>query len=276
MKIADKTFPPGQNVYILGILNITPDSFSDGGRHADHDAAVSRARDLAAAGADIIDVGGESTRPGSSPVAAGAEKQRTAPVIAAIAKHLRVPVSIDTAKAEVAEAALLAGAGLINDISALTFDGNMAALAAGAKVPVILMHMQGTPKTMQNNPSYRHAVSEVGDYLLARAAFAEKQGIAPENIILDPGIGFGKRLPDNLALMRGFARYIRGRYPVCIGHSRKRFIGDILGLESPGERLFGSLGAACAAAQSGAAFVRTHDVRETREALAVFMDINRG
>lgn len=275
MKIADKTFPAGPNARILGILNITPDSFYDGGRHADHGAAVSRARDLAAAGADIIDVGGESTRPGADTVPAGAEKQRTAPVIAAIVEHLRVPVSIDTTKAEVAEAALLAGAGLINDVSALTFDGNMAALAAGARVPVILMHMQGTPKTMQNNPGYQDVVSEVGDYLLARAAFAEKQGIAPENIILDPGIGFGKRLSDNLALMRRFTPYIRGRYPVCIGHSRKRFIGEILGLESPGDRLFGSLGAACAAAQSGAAFIRTHDVRETREALAVFTRINR-
>jgi dihydropteroate synthase len=276
MVIGGKPFPINKKTYLLGILNITPDSFYNGNRYMVSEKAIDRARQLEKEGADIIDVGGESTRPGSNPVSLEEELQRVIPVIRAIIQSCRIPVSIDTNKSAVAAQALDAGAALINDISALTFDDKMAELAAGSHVPVILMHMQETPKTMQKNPYYHDVVQEIGDYLLNRAAFAEKKGIRPENIILDPGIGFGKRLEDNIRLVRDFPKYINHRYPVLIGHSRKRFIGSLLDRENTRDRLFGSLGAAAAAVHSGADFLRVHDVLETRELLEVIFKITRG
>jgi len=273
MRIKDKDFPVSAGPYIVGILNITPDSFHAGSRTPDKDAALAQALKMADEGVDIIDIGGESTRPGSDPVDASTELARVIPVVRALNGKVAVPLSIDTCKSKVAEEAIKEGAAMLNDITALAGDPAMADLARAAKVPVVLMHMPGSPKTMQDNPSYDDPVREVGDFLLARAAFAEKKGILPENIILDPGIGFGKRISDNLALIRGFADYIRGRYPVLIGHSRKRFIGTLINRPETADRLSGSLGAAAAAVRHGATFLRVHDVRETREMLTVALAV---
>jgi dihydropteroate synthase len=275
MRIGNKTFNLGERPFLFGIVNVTPDSFYDKGRHYSPEDAVARATALEADGADLLDVGGESTRPGSDPLPEDEELRRVIPVIHAITLRASVPVSIDTTKSAVARAALDAGAALINDVSGMTHDPAMRDLAASAGVPVVLMHMPGTPKTMQDNPHYEDAVREVGDWLLLRAAEAERAGIPAEQIILDPGIGFGKRLEDNLALIRGFARYINNRYPVLIGHSRKRFIGLLTGRTDPVDRLYGSLGAAAGAALHGAHFLRVHDVRETRDCLAVFCALRR-
>jgi dihydropteroate synthase len=273
MRIKDKNFPVSAGPYLIGILNITPDSFHAGSRTPELDQALAQAQKLFSDGADILDIGGESTRPGSDPMDESIELARVIPVVRALGKRISAPLSIDTCKSKVAEQAIKEGAAMLNDITALSHDPAMADLARAAKVPVVLMHMQGDPKTMQENPSYDDPVREVGDFLLARAAFAEKKGILPENIILDPGIGFGKRTEDNLALIRGFADYIRGRYPVLIGHSRKRFIGTLISRPDTGDRLFGSLGAAAAAVRHGAAFLRVHDVRETREMLTVALAV---
>jgi len=274
MKIAGKVISPDAPAGLFGILNLTPDSFYDGGRFLDPGTALEQALRLESEGADIIDIGGESSRPGSEGVPEAEEMERVLPVIRAVRGRSRVPLSVDTRRAAVAEAALSAGADCINDISALLHDPAMASVAAAAKVPVVLMHMQGAPKTMQQEPRYENVVREVGEFLLNRAAFAESRGVLPENIILDPGIGFGKNVEHNCALIRGFAPWIGGRYPVLIGHSRKSFIGRLLDLPSPEDRLFGSLGAAAAAVLSGARFLRVHDVRATREMLSTLFTLH--
>ena len=255
---------------VMGILNVTPDSFSDGGRFYDRDAAVARARSMVEAGADVLDVGGESTRPGADPVPPAVQIERIAPVIEAIAE-LGVPVSVDTASAEVARAALDRGADWINDVTALA-DPDMGPLAAGRGCPVVLMHMRGAPRTMQLDVQYTDVVSEVVDYLRDRGRYAESFGIRRSNVLLDPGIGFGKDPAHNLELLRAVPKLVETGYAVLVGASRKSFLGTCFGLE-PGERLEGSVAAALAAAAGGAHVVRVHDVEATRRAVDVFCGI---
>ena len=254
---------------IMGILNVTPDSFSDGGLFAGAAAAQAQARAMAAAGADIIDVGGESTRPGAAEVAEAEEIARTAPVIAAIRAESAVPVSIDTRKAAVARAALAAGAGLVNDVAALTHDPALAGVVAEAGCPVILMHAQGTPATMQDDPRYDDVVLDVYDFLEARIAAAEAAGIARERIIVDPGIGFGKTLQHNVRLLQALAVYHGLGCAILLGASRKRFIGTLAGAAEPRDRVAGSVAVALHAVTQGVQVLRVHDVRETRQALSL-------
>ncbi len=256
----------GARTHIMGIVNVTPDSFSDGGRFLDPEKAVDHALRLAEEGADILDIGGESTRPGAEPVDAAAEIARTAPVIRAMRKHLDIPLSIDTTKAEVAQAAFDAGADIVNDISALRFDPEMAGIARRWDAPVILMHMQGVPRTMQEHPAYADLFGEIGEFFEARIADARAHGIT--QILIDPGIGFGKNLRHNLELLNGLDRLLRFALPVVVGVSRKSFIGRLTGTE-PGERLEGTIAGSLLAAARGAHIVRVHDVAPLRRALLV-------
>lgn len=253
---------------VMGIVNVTPDSFSDGGKFFDAAAAAAHGERLAEEGADVVDVGGESTRPGAQPVPAEEEIRRVVPVIQRLRSKIKIPISIDTVKSEVARAALDAGADIVNDVSALRADGAMAALVAREAVPVVLMHMQGTPQTMQQNPAYADVVSEVGGFLKERADYAVRCGVGAENTLIDPGIGFGKNLDHNLALLRGLPALADLGLPLLVGASRKAFIGRLLDLGSE-ERLEGSLAAAVAAALAGANMIRVHDVKEAVRALRV-------
>ena len=253
---------------LMGIVNVTPDSFSDGGRYFDPGKAISRGIDLAQEGADIIDVGGESTRPGARPLSAREEIERILPVIRGLRRAAPIPISVDTYKADVARAALDEGADMVNDISALRFDADMAPLIAAEKVPVVLMHMQGTPQTMQQRPRYQNVVQEVRVFLQSRIHFALEAGVEADRIIIDPGIGFGKELDHNLALLRGIPTLVSLGRPILVGPSRKTFIGKILEV-GPDERLEGSLAAAVAAVLAGANMVRTHDVKEARRAIRI-------
>ena len=253
---------------VMGIVNVTPDSFSDGGKFFDPSRAAAHGEKMALDGADLIDVGGESTRPGARPVPAEEEILRVLPVIRRLRDKIAIPISIDTTKSAVARAALDAGADIINDVSALGADPAMAPLAAREKTPVVLMHMQGTPRNMQRNPSYRDVVEEVRDFLRRRVEFAMNAGVEAGNIVVDPGIGFGKNLDHNLALLGGIGRIAALGRPVLVGASRKTFIGDLLDAV-PEERLEGSLAASVAAALAGAHIVRVHDVREAVRALRV-------
>ncbi|PWB70286.1 dihydropteroate synthase [candidate division GN15 bacterium] len=255
---------------VTGILNVTPDSFSDGGRFASTDTAVNHALELVKQGADIIDVGGESSRPGAEPVSADDEMARVVPVIRELRRQSSIPISVDTYKSTVAEAALDAGADIINDISALRMDPELATVAAAAHAPVILMHMLGTPRTMQQHPHYENCVEEIVTFFRQRIDYCLKNGIARDKLILDPGIGFGKRLEDNLAILSGLGQFKQFGVPVLVGASRKSFIGLVHAAGSPaGERLGGSIAAAVVAVQNGADMVRVHDVAETVEALKV-------
>lgn len=251
--------------HVMGIVNVTPDSFSDGGRFFSADKALEQAQKLVADGATIIDIGGESTRPGSEPVGVDEEIRRVVPTIEAIHKELDVVISIDTMKAEVMRAAVAAGANLINDVNALRGEGALQA-AAELAVPVCLMHMQGTPQTMQQQPHYKDVVSEVNDFLLERVAACEATGISRSKIILDPGFGFGKTARHNLRLMKHLAIFIDSDLPVLVGVSRKSIIGAMLNV-SVEERLAGSLALASIAVWQGAAIIRSHDVRETMQAI---------
>jgi len=256
---------------VMGVVNVTPDSFSDGGRYAGHDAALAHARQMLADGADIIDVGGESTRPGAAPVAEADEIDRVLPVIEALAADGAL-VSVDTMKPAVMRAAIAAGAAMINDVLALRAPGALE-VAAASDVAVCLMHMLGEPRTMQAAPHYDDVVVEVRGFLAARAAVAMAVGISPERIVLDPGFGFGKSLAHNLALIRGLPELRALGFPVLAGLSRKSSIGQITGRDA-GERIAGSLAAALAAVARGAAIVRVHDVRETVDALKVWLAVN--
>lgn len=258
----------GERTLIMGVVNVTPDSFSDGGRYQDIEAAVAHGLSLVAQGADILDVGGESTRPGSDPVSAEEEIARVTPVIAGLARQCEAVISIDTNKAQVAAAAMAAGAHVINDVTALTGDPAMTAVAVESGAAVVLMHMLGTPKTMQQNPAYDDVVAEVGAYLAQRAQAVEAAGVARGRIIIDPGIGFGKNLEHNLSLLRNLPRLAELGYPLLLGASRKAFIGQLTG--RPVElRLWGTLGAHVLGAALGADIVRVHDVAPLRDALAV-------
>lgn len=259
---------------VIGILNVTPDSFSDGGRYASPHEAVEAARRMVSEGAHLIDVGGESTRPGASPVPPEEEIARVLPVVEALA-HDGISVSIDTRKPDVAEAALAAGACVLNDVTGLR-DPAMRALAAGHEATVIIMHMKGEPQTMQANPEYEDVVGEVGAFLLEQAQACVRDGIAPERIWIDPGIGFGKTVEHNLALLRATVGLAASGYPVVIGVSRKSFLGRLTGEEDPTRRLGGSLAAGLYAAGLGAAALRVHDVSETVQALEVWRALSEG
>ena len=257
----------------MGVLNVTPDSFSDGGRFLDPAAALDHARRMIADGADIIDVGGESTRPGAPPTPEAVELERIVPLIEQLASS-DVPVSADTRKPAVMRAAIAAGASMINDVQAARAPGALEAIAGAARpVAVCLMHMRGEPATMQHAPTYGDVVAEVSAFLAERARACEAAGVARERIVLDPGFGFGKTVAHNLALLRALPELLALGYPVLAGLSRKATIGALIGRERGGEtrdRLAGSIAAALAAVARGAAIVRVHDVRETVDALKVW------
>jgi len=250
----------GKRTLIMGIVNVTPDSFSDGGEFLDPEAAVAHAERLAEEGADILDIGGESTRPGAQPVDARTELARVIPVIEALASRVNVPISIDTSKARVAERALEAGASIINDVTALRGDPGMRAVAAHSGVPVILMHMKGTPRTMQRNPTYDDLTGEIIGHLRASMTMAVRAGVREEQIIVDPGIGFGKTLGHNLEIMRRLGELRSLGRPILLGTSRKSMIGAILDVPPP-ERLFGTAATLAFGIQRGAHILRVHDVR---------------
>ena len=259
---------------VCGIVNVTADSFSDGGEFLDPARAIERGLALVEQGADLLDVGGESTRPGADEVDAATEIARVVPVIEALARQVKVPISIDTSKADVMRAAVAAGAGLINDVRALRGDGALDA-AAALGVPVCVMHMQGEPRTMQDAPHYDDVVGEVHRFLAERLFACQMAGIDKKKILVDPGFGFGKTLEHNLALLRALERFTEIA-PVMAGLSRKRSIGVLTGREDPHERVAGSVAAALIAAQRGAAIVRVHDVAPTRDALAVWQAVAAG
>ena len=261
---------------LMGILNVTPDSFSDGGRFNAPDAALARALELAEQGADIVDIGGESTRPGADFVPVDEECARTIPVIAAIRQGSDMPVSIDTRKAAVGRAALNAGANLINDVAAFTFEPELAEVAARAGVPVCLMHAQGDPATMQDAPAYDDVLLDVYDFLEARIRAAMAAGIPHENIIIDPGIGFGKTTAHNLDLLRGISLFHALGCPILLGASRKRFIGAIAGAPSADDRAPGSIAVALAALSQGVQIIRAHDVTETQQAIRLWQALHIG
>lgn len=251
---------------VMGIVNVTPDSFSDGGEFFDAEKAIAHGLELIEGGADVLDIGGESTRPGAEAVSADEELRRIVPVVEGLAGT--VPLSIDTAKASVAAAAIGAGASIVNDVTGLRGDDGMAALCAESGVEVVLMHMLGTPRTMQEDPRYDDVVSEVRQFLLGQVETAEAAGIARDRIWIDPGIGFGKTLDHNLALLAATGKFSETGLPVLVGPSRKAFIGKIDG-SAEGERLGGTIAACLEASRGGAAMVRVHDVAPVAQALRV-------
>jgi dihydropteroate synthase len=267
---------PMNQTHVMGIVNVTPDSFSDGGRYASVEAAISHGLRLVAEGATIVDVGGESTRPGAEPVPLADELARVLPVIEGLAERTEARISIDTRKAEVMRRAVEAGADIVNDVSALTYDPEALAAVAELAVPVVLVHALGDPRTMQHEPRYDHVLLDVYDRLAARVAAAEAAGIDRQDIAVDPGIGFGKTLEHNLTLMSGLGLFHGLRLPVVLGASRKRFLGTLSGVEEAGARQFGSVAAALAGAAQGVQIVRVHDVAETRAALAVWQSAMAG
>lgn len=258
----------------MGVLNVTPDSFSDGGRFSDEKAAIKRAQAMADEGADIIDIGGESTRPGSNPVSVDEEIRRVIPVIKEVAPTVNAVVSVDTYKPEVAYRAVEAGAAMVNDINALRTKG-MADFIASSGVPVVLMHMQGTPRDMQQNPSYENVIDDINRFFDERIMFASSKGIKRDTLIIDPGIGFGKTLSHNLEILRNLSEFKKHACPLLVGPSRKAFIGGILNLPTE-ERLVGTLAAVTASVLNGADIVRVHDVREAARAVRVADAIKRG
>ncbi len=251
---------------IMGILNVTPDSFSDGGRFVSPRAALEHGLAMVEDGADLLDVGGESTRPGSRPVPLGEELRRTIPVIERLAKRVRLPIAVDTTKAEVARRALEAGASIVNDTSALRDDPEMLELLAAREAAVILMHRAGTPRTMQRHAAYGDVVEEIAAFLSRRAMTACRAGVDASRIVLDPGIGFGKTLAHNLALLRGLHQLLALGYPILLGPSRKSFLGTLLGAPVE-DRLAGTLACLAAAMRQGVHIVRVHDVRPAAQLL---------
>lgn len=270
-KLAHRSLPYGERTLVMGVLNITPDSFSDGGRFSSPEPAVDHALEMIEAGADIIDIGGESTRPGSAFVTAEAELHRVMPVIERLTKSSSIPISIDTTKATVARAALAAGVEIINDISALRFDPAIADEVAQTGAGLILMHSRGTPKTMQQLPPVADVVDEVISGLSDSMAIAARHGVLPESLAIDPGIGFGKTAEQNVELIAKIDQIIRefAEFPILIGTSRKSFIGKLLGDAPADQRLFGTLASTVVSALKGVHIVRVHDVRETVDALKI-------
>jgi len=258
----------------MGILNLTPDSFSGDGIHGDVGRAVEQAEKMIGEGADIIDVGGESTRPGAAAVGIEEETKRVIPVVEKLSKVVNVPISIDTRKSEVAREALDKGASIINDITGLESDAVMAKLAARYSAKVIIMHIKGEPQTMQENPVYSDLIGEITERLETLIKNAEDSGVRRENIIIDPGIGFGKTFEHNLEILQSLSRFKSLGRPILVGPSRKSFIGDILGVE-PRQRIFGTAAAAAIAIKNGADIVRVHDVREMKQVAMVVDSIVR-
>lgn len=256
----------------MGILNVTPDSFSDAGKFFDRQKAIDQALLMAESGADILDIGGESSRPGAEPVDASTEIERVIPVIEAITPKIKLPISVDTTKYEVAETAVKAGAGIINDITGLRADVKLASLAAKTGCHLVLMHMRGTPRTMQTDTHYDNIIGEISTFLKEAAGRAIKAGVAREKIIIDPGIGFGKSAEGNYILLKNLDRFLDLGFPLLVGASRKSFIGRSLNADVD-QRLEGSIAAACYAILNGAAIVRVHDVAETKRALTIIQEI---
>lgn len=270
LTLGGRTFTFGARTYVMGVVNVTPDSFSDGGRYASTDAAIAHGLRLAEAGADVLDVGGESTRPGAQPVSAEEELARVLPVIEGLRARTQVPLSVDTTKAAVAREVLKAGAVLINDISGFHFDPELPRVVAEARAACCLMHIQGTPESMQRAPHYEDIVHEVLTFLEEGVARAVAAGVARESILVDPGIGFGKTMGHNLFLLRRLGDLRVLGLPVLVGTSRKGFLGTLTGGKPASERLVATLGSVAAVAALGSAdFVRVHDVAEARDALAV-------
>ncbi|NIM59480.1 MAG: dihydropteroate synthase [Candidatus Aminicenantes bacterium] len=268
LRVNSKDFTLGQRTWIMGVINVTPDSFSDGGLHFDKDKAVARGLQLREEGADIIDIGGESTRPGSEPITEQEELRRVIPVISALREKTDSLISIDTTKSEVARAALEAGADIINDISSSSFDPKTFSLAAERGAPVILMHMKGIPRNMQVNPFYENVLLEVKSFLKEKIEQAQAAGIKKETIIIDPGIGFGKRHKDNLVLIKNLHFFEDLDQPILIGISRKSFIGKILD-SPPEQRLEGTIASAVLSIVHGAHILRVHDVASVKKAVLV-------
>jgi len=265
MKLIWKNFSLdfSKKTYIMGILNVTPDSFADGGLYFDKSSAIERAYQIVEEGADIIDIGGESTRPGSEPISIKEELIRTIPLIEAISKKIKVPISIDTYKSEVAKVALDAGASMVNDISGLRFDPRMPDVVSEYKVPVVIMHIKGKPQDMQQNPVYDALIPEIIDYFRMGIKIATGAGISEDKIIIDPGIGFGKTFAHNLEIINNLYEFTLLEKPILIGPSRKAFIGKILGDVPATERLEGTAAAVSISIINGANVVRVHDVKET-------------
>lgn len=264
-----------RRTYIMGILNVTPDSFSDSGLYFDRSEAIKRALRMAEEGADIIDIGGESTRPGSEPLAIEEELKRTVPVIEALSKELAIPLSIDTYKSEVARMALDAGASMVNDISGLRFDPEMANIVSEYKVPVVIMHIKGTPKDMQKNPAYEALMPEIIDSLREGIGLALESGISEDKLVIDPGIGFGKTSEHNLEIIHSLLNLTLLEKPVLVGPSRKAFIGRVLGDVPPTARLEGTAAAVAISIMNGANIIRVHDVKEMVEVARVADAIKR-
>lgn len=275
IKVRDGYMFIEQTPVIMGILNTTPDSFYSKSRVEEVDKAIERAMDFVERGASIIDVGGQSTRPGSEEIPLEEELRRTIPLIRELASALPkgVFISIDTYRAEVARQAMEAGAHIINDISGLTFDSEMPKVVRDYGAGIVIMHIRGKPKDMQKNPFYRDTIAEIKKELLDRIEIAHRNRISDEQIIIDPGIGFGKRVYDNLMILREIHQFIDMGYPVLIGHSRKSFIGKVLGIEKPEDRLIGSIAVATYCAIKGVHIIRTHDVEETRQAIEMIWAI---
>lgn len=274
LKISDKTFDLDKKTLIMGVLNVTPDSFSDGGSFSTVDDAVNYAIQMQKDGADIIDIGGESTRPGALSVSASEELNRVVPVIQKLVKKIDAPISIDTYKSEVAEKALDLGVGMVNDITALQGDKKLVNIISSYNVPVCLMHMKGNPRDMQKNPVYNDILLEITSFLKERAEYAMFNDVKKENIIIDPGLGFGKRtgrgVEDNCEILKRLSELKKLNYPIMVGASRKTFIGNICGKEKPlplEDRLEGSLAAAAVAVLNGADIIRVHDVRQTKRCI---------
>ncbi len=261
-----RTLATGTRTLLMGILNVTPDSFYDGGRYTLAEAAVRRGLDLLQQGADLVDIGGESSRPGAEPVPLEEELRRVIPVVEELRREApEAWISVDTYKAEVARRALEAGADMVNDISAATFDPDMAPFVARNQVPIVLMHMKGTPRDMQKNPFYTDVVDEVYRYLESRIVALTELGLDPRQVVVDPGIGFGKRVEDNLELLKNITRFRGLEAPILVGHSRKSFIGALLQEPDPAQRLYGTLAVTAFLVMKGVEILRVHDVAENRQ-----------
>ena len=268
-------FTWGERTYLMGILNVTPDSFSDGGEFNNPTTALNQAQALVAAGADIIDVGGQSTRPGAEQISVEEELERVLCVLEVIRQKIDVPISVDTTRASVAKAAVDAGADMINDISGGTFDSSMFSTVASMNVPIVLMHIRGTPQTMQQMTDYQDVVEEICNFLSQQITAAIAAGIKKEKIIIDPGIGFAKNLEHNLEIFRRLTELRRLKCPILVGPSRKSFIGRILNQPDPKARVWGTAGACCAAIFNGADILRVHDVEQIRDVSMVADAIKR-
>jgi dihydropteroate synthase len=269
LTIRDFTFEWGKRTYLMGILNVTPDSFSDGGAYNTLDTALFQAQKLVQDGADILDIGGQSTRPGAEQVTLEEELNRVIPIIKKIRSQANIPISIDTTRAEVAEEAIKVGADIVNDISGATFDDEMLKIVAKLGVPLILMHIKGTPKTMQNFTIYNDLIGEIIEFLKTRINAALVSGIKHSHLIIDPGIGFGKTYEQNLEILRKLREFTKLNLPILVGTSRKSFIGKILNQDDPKQRIWGTAATCCTAIANGGDIMRIHDVAEMRDVCKV-------